>query len=95
MEKVNQAFHTKTLRFSQREAVIKLTEKKDQDKWYVKNWKPISLLNVGKKILSAAVSNNFETVFLTLIPSQQTAYVTIRFIGESGTLISDIIEISS
>ena len=32
MEKVNQAFHTKTLRFSQREAVIKLTEKKDQDK---------------------------------------------------------------
>ena len=45
--------------------------------------------------MSTAVSNNFKTVFLTLIPSQQTAYVRIRFIGESGRLISDIIEISS
>ena len=30
----------------------------------------------------------------TLISSQQTAYVENTFIGESGTLISDIIEIS-
>ena len=30
----------------------------------------------------------------TLISSQQTAYVKNRFIGESGRLISDIIEIS-
>ena len=34
MRNVNQAFHTKTLSISQREAVIKHTEKKDRDKRY-------------------------------------------------------------
>ena len=47
MESVNQAFHTKILSISQREAVIKLIEKKkDRDKRYIKNWKPVTSWNV-------------------------------------------------
>ena len=94
MESVNQAFHTKILSISQRQAVIKLIEKKDRDKRYIKNSRPISLLNVDTKILSKAISNKLKTVLPTLISSQQTAYVKNRFIGESGRLISDIAEIS-
>ena len=94
MESVNQAFHTKILSISQRQAVIKLIEKKDRDKRYIKNSRPISLLNVDTKILSKAISNKLKTVLPTLISSQQTAYVKNRFIGESGRLISDIVEIS-
>ena len=52
------------------------------------------MLNVHTKILPKAISNKLKTVLLTLISSQQTAYVKSRFIGESGRLISDIIEIS-
>ena len=51
------------------------------------------MLNVDTKILSKAISNKLKTVLPTLISSQQTAYVKNRFIGESGRLISDIIEI--
>ena len=40
------------LSVSQRQAVIKLIVKKDRDKRFVKNWRPISLLNVDTKILS-------------------------------------------
>ena len=94
MESVNQAFHSKILSISQREAVIKLIEKKDRDKRYIKNWRPISLLNVDTKILSKVISNKLKTVLPTLIFSKQTADVKNRFIGESGRLISDIIEIS-
>ena len=36
MESVNQAFHTKILSISQRQAVIKVIEKKDWDKRYIK-----------------------------------------------------------
>ena len=54
----------------------------------------MSLLNVDTKILSKAISNKLKTVLPTLISSQQTAYVKNRFIGESGKLISYIIEIS-
>ena len=52
------------------------------------------MVNVDTKILSKAISNKLKTVLPTLISSQQTAYVKNRFIGESGRLISDIIEIS-
>ena len=52
------------------------------------------MLNVDTKILFKAISIKLKTVLPTLISSQQTAYVKNRFIGESGRLISDIIEIS-
>ena len=37
---------------SQRQVIIKLIEKKDKDKRFMKNWRPISLLNVDSKIIS-------------------------------------------
>ena len=52
------------------------------------------MLNVDTKILSKAISNKLKAVLSTLNSSQQAAYVKNRFIGESGRLISDIIEIS-
>ena len=61
MESENQVFHTKFLSISQIQAVIKLIEKKDPDKRYVKNWRPISLLNVDTNILSKAISNKLKT----------------------------------
>ena len=39
------------LSISQHRVVIKLIEKKDRDKRYIKNWRPISLLNVDTKIM--------------------------------------------
>ena len=94
MECVNQAFHTKILSISQRQAVIKLIEKNDRDKRYIKNWRPVSLLNVDEKIVSKAISNKLKTALSTLISSQQTAYVINKFIAEKGRLISGITEIS-
>ena len=62
MIKVNQVFHTEILVISQRQAVMKLIEKNDQYKSYIKSWRSISLLNVDLKILSKAISNKLKTV---------------------------------
>ena len=38
-----------SLSISQRQVVIKLLEKKNKEKRYIQNWRPISLLKVDKK----------------------------------------------
>ena len=84
----------KKLSVSQRQAVIKLIEKKDKDKRFIENWRPISLLNVDYKIISKALAERLKKTLPVLISCQQSAYVPNRFIGEGGRLISDIIEMS-
>ena len=78
---------------SQRQVIIKLLEKPNKNKSYVSNWRPIFLLNMDQKIISKASAIKLKTVLPVLISPGQTAYSNGRFIGESGRLISDIIEI--
>ena len=93
LKSLKQAKKKGQLNISQRQAAIKLIEKKDWDKRYIKNWRPISLLNVDTKIISKALAAKLKEVLPTVVSSNQTAYVNKRCISESGRLISDIIEV--
>ena len=77
---------------SQRQAIIKLIEKKDKDKRFIANWRPISLINFDTKILSKTLAERLKKTLPSLIKPDQTAYVSNRFLGESVRLISDILE---
>ena len=83
------------LSVSQRQAVIKLIEKKDKDKRFIKNWRPISLLNIDIKLLNKSLATKLKNVLPNIIRSDQTAYVYVRFIGQSARLLSDILEITN
>ena len=58
-----------------------------------KNWQPISLLNVDYKIALKALAEKPKKILPVLMSHEKTAYV--RFICETGILISDIIEVSN
>ena len=94
MNSIMEAREKKKLGTSQLQAVIKLIEKKERDKWFIKNWRPISLLNVDYKIIAKALATRLKETLPKLISFQQTAYVKNRFIGEGGRLISDILGMS-
>ena len=74
--------------------VIRLIEKKDKDKRYTQNWRPLSLLNTDVKILSKELTQSLEKTLHFLISANQSAYVNGRFVSEGGRLISDLLEIS-
>ena len=90
---ITKAFHRGELSHSQKQAVIKLIEKKDRDKKFIKNWRPISLLNIDTKRISKVLAVRLKNVLPSLISSDQTAYVKGRFISEGGRLIFDVLEI--
>ena len=69
-------------------------KKKDKDKRLIKNWRPISLLNVDSKLISKPLGNRLQDVMPNLVSENQSAYVNNRFISKSGKLISDILEIT-
>ena len=48
----NYSFEKGELSASQKQAVITLIQKKDRDVTLIKNWRPISLINVDIKIAS-------------------------------------------
>ena len=74
--------------------MIKLLEKRDKDKTFIKNWRPISLINFDTKLLCKALAERLKLVLPSIIMHDQTAYVYNRFIGQSVRLISDILEIT-
>ena len=84
------AFDKGELGNSQKQAVIKLIEKKYKGKRLIQNWRPIFLFNADLKILSKALANRIKKYLPFLISSNQTAYVEWRFINEGGRLFSDI-----
>ena len=50
VESLNTAYRLGKLSNSQRQALIRLIEKKDKDRRCMENWRPVSLLNVDYKI---------------------------------------------
>ena len=59
---LNTSFEVGPLSTSQRQAIITLIEKKDKNKGFIKNWRPISLINVDAKIASKAIATRMKNV---------------------------------
>ena len=70
-----EAREKKKLSTSQRQPIIRLIEKKERDKRFMKKWHPISLLNVEYKIVAKVLATRLKETLPKLIYFQQTAYV--------------------
>ena len=92
MQSLNYAFEYGELSNSQKQAVITLVEKKGKDKRQIKNWHPISLINVDAKIASKTLAKRLENVLQEIIHFDQSVFVKGRTIFHAIRTTDDVIE---
>ena len=89
---INDGFKDEQLSVTQRQGVITCIPKEDKPRQYIKNWRPISLLNTAYKIASACIANRLKTVLPKIIHDCQTGFLKGRYIGENIRMIYDTIQ---
>ena len=80
VQALNESFNVGQLSTSQWQATITVIEKKDKDKRFIKNWRPISLINVDTKIASKILAMRMQNILTSIISHDQTGKVKGRYI---------------
>ena len=79
------------LSITQKRGVISLLPKKN-DLLLLKNWRPLTLLNVDYKILAKLIATRIKEALIHLINKDQTGFLEKRFIGHNIASLIEIIE---
>ncbi len=89
---VNTAFQEEQLYGHVTQGVLRLLPKPEKNLLHLKNWRPITLLNVDYKILSKVLAKRLEQIIPNLIHEDQTGFVKGRYIGQSIRTLLDVAE---
>ena len=90
LQSLNEGFDSGELSVTQRQGVIVCIPKDNKPKMYLKNWRPISLLNITYKLGSSILANRIKQVLPNIINNCQKGFLKGRYIGENIRLIYDI-----
>jgi len=91
VDSFNTGYMTGQMSVSQRQAVVTLLDK-GKDRSLLKNWRPISLLNVDYKIASKTIANRIITHLPKIIHQNQVGYVQGRNITDNIRTVIDIMD---
>jgi hypothetical protein len=89
---LNYGFKKGTFSTSQRQDLITYIPEEGKSKFNLKNWRPITLLNIDTKIASAALANRIKPFLNQIISETQQGFLRRRYIGECTRLLFDLIE---
>ena len=91
LKSLNYGYRTGSLSITQKQGVITCIPKPNKSRCDLKNWRPISLLNVVYKLASGVIANRLKKVLDSLINENQKGFIAGRFLGENVRLIYDIL----
>ena len=89
---INFSYSIAEMSVTLRSMLITALPKPNKTKFYLKNWRPISLLEVDYKIASAVIANRIKKVLPTIISHTQKGFLKNSSIAENTKLIYDIID---
>ena len=88
----NYSFENGSLTTLQKQGIISLLPKKDNDLCSLNNWRPLILLNTDYKIVTKAIANRIKKFLPKIIDCSHTGFIKERYIGENIRLIQETIE---
>ena len=77
---LNYGYREGEVSVTQRQGVIVCIPKEDKSKMYLKNWRPISLLNVVYKLAFTVIANGLKLFLNSLISPEQSGYLVKIFV---------------
>ena len=92
---LNYGFDIGELSSTQKEGIITCIPKGDKCRKYIKNWRPISLLNITYKIGSGSIANRLKKILPSIIDLDQSGFMAGRFTGDNIRLIYDVLSFSN
>jgi hypothetical protein len=93
LEVVEEILLVRSLTDSQYKGVLSLIYK-NGERDCLKNWRPITLLNVDYKIIAKCLANRLKPILPNIIFNDQKGYVDGRNINEANRFIQDVISYS-
>ena len=89
---INYSFEAGSLTELQKQSIITLIPKQNNDITILDNWRPISLLNVDYKMAAKVIANHVKDIITKIIDHSQTGFIKGRYIGENIRLLFEIID---
>ena len=86
------AFECGRLIISQRQGLINLIPKKGKDPLFLKNWRPLSLLNQDYKLIAKCIAARIKHTLCSIIHHDQSGFIKDRYIGENIIRILDLLD---
>ena len=77
-----------------KQGIITNLPKGNKPRELLKNWRPISLLNVPYKVLSNVLANRLKDVLPCIIHENQKGFMAGRYIGENTRVIYDVLHVT-
>ena len=92
LRSINYGYAIGKLSESQRQGIITYIPKENKPKQFLKNWRPLTLLDTVYKIASGTIANRLKQVLDNIISRDQTGFLKGRFIGENTRLVYDMLQ---
>ena len=84
------SFENNLLSSDQRRGILNLIPKHNKDLRYLKNWRPVTILNTDYKILTKALANRLQPLLTKIIAADQVGDIKGRQIIENIRIINDV-----
>ena len=88
---INYSFSIGEFSSTQKEGIIICIPKPNKSKKYIKNWRPITLLNITYKIATGCIANRLKQTLPNIVDLDQSGFISGRFTGDNIRLIYDVL----